>query len=249
MFFYRGIFILCFIAVSVNAQSGWCDPKLCSGGQKHVACMSGNPQWAPSCDDPEQIKMTPKLKRIILEEHNKLRNQQALGQTSGYKAATRMATMTWDDTLASLAELNTLQCEMEHDKCRNTYEFTLAGQNLAENGDKTGVEIARWAPGYWFEEWSLAESSDITEYKRLSNDQGDWIAHFTQIVKDSAHKVGCGISKFNEGKRRKSLIVCNYSIANISKKPTYTVGSAASGCKTGSNPDFAGLCSVNEKYD
>lgn len=61
---------------------------------------------------------------------------------------------------------------MEHDQCRSTPEFKLAGQNLAQIGDKTGVEIARFAPGYWFEEWSLAESSDITEYTRLANAQG-----------------------------------------------------------------------------
>lgn len=61
---------------------------------------------------------------------------------------------------------------MEHDKCRNTFEFNLAGQNLAKSNDKTGEEIARWAPSYWFEEWSLAERSDITEYKRLANAQG-----------------------------------------------------------------------------
>lgn len=37
--------------------------------------------------------MTHKLQKIILSEHNKLRNEQALGQTSGFKAATRMATI------------------------------------------------------------------------------------------------------------------------------------------------------------
>lgn len=61
---------------------------------------------------------------------------------------------------------------MQHDDCRSTHEFMLAGQNLAESGDKTGAEIASWAPGYWFEEWSLADSSDITEYSRLSNAEG-----------------------------------------------------------------------------
>lgn len=68
-------------------------------------------------------------------------------------------------------------------------------------------------------------------------------------MKDSADKVGCGISKFNVGDDRKSVIVCNYSKSNIENTPTYVEGPAASDCKTGSNPDFPGLCSVDEKYD
>lgn len=43
--------------------------------------------------EPQQLQMSKKLQKIILKEHNKLRNQQALGQTPGYKSATRMATM------------------------------------------------------------------------------------------------------------------------------------------------------------
>lgn len=68
-------------------------------------------------------------------------------------------------------------------------------------------------------------------------------------MKDSAHKVGCAISKFNEGKKRKSVIACNYSKSNIKNEPTYVEGPAASDCKTGSNPNFPGLCSIEEKYD
>lgn len=37
--------------------------------------------------------MTPDLQQIILDSHNKLRNQQALGQTPGFSPAKRMATM------------------------------------------------------------------------------------------------------------------------------------------------------------
>lgn len=78
----------------------------------------------------------------------------------------------WDDTLASLAGVNTLQCKMNHDECRNTVEYPMVGQNIAENTDKTGVEMVKWAPGYWFEEWAIAQPSDITEYTRLENENG-----------------------------------------------------------------------------
>lgn len=53
--------------------------------------------WAPRCsDDAEYVEFTPHLKRVLLNAHNKLRNQQAMGETPGFEPAKRMATMvTW----------------------------------------------------------------------------------------------------------------------------------------------------------
>lgn len=41
-----------------------------------------------------------------------------------------MTTMSWDNTLAYLAELNTRQCAMNHDSCRSTDKYIYSGQNL-----------------------------------------------------------------------------------------------------------------------
>lgn len=50
--------------------------------------------WDQRCsDDAEFVDMTPELQEILLNAHNKLRNQQAMGETSGYASAARMATM------------------------------------------------------------------------------------------------------------------------------------------------------------
>lgn len=70
--------------------------------------------------DAEFIKITPEIAAAIVSVHNKWRNQQALGQTPNYEPAVRMATMTYDDELAELAELNVRKCEFEHDSCSNT---------------------------------------------------------------------------------------------------------------------------------
>lgn len=37
----------------------------------------------------------------------------------------------WDDELAFLASLNVMQCDINHDECRNTVRHNFAGQNLA----------------------------------------------------------------------------------------------------------------------
>lgn len=50
--------------------------------------------------------MTPEIKAAIVDVHNKWRNQQANGKTPHYEGAVRMATMTWDDELSKLAEMN-----------------------------------------------------------------------------------------------------------------------------------------------
>lgn len=64
--------------------------------------------------------MDDDMKNAILNIHNKLRNEIALGNVEHYDQAANMATMEWDDDLAANAALNVHQCEMEHDECRNT---------------------------------------------------------------------------------------------------------------------------------
>lgn len=77
--------------------------------------------FGPSCpSDASIIELTPDLKNIIVELHNKYRNQQALGQTPNYEPAVRMATIKWDPELARLAEMNVRTCMFGHDNCMNT---------------------------------------------------------------------------------------------------------------------------------
>lgn len=64
--------------------------------------------------------MDDDMKNAIVNIHNKLRNEIALGQIENYDQAANMATMEWDDALAANAALNVHQCEMEHDECKNT---------------------------------------------------------------------------------------------------------------------------------
>lgn len=46
-----------------------------------------------------------------------------------------------------------------------------------------------------------------------------------------------------------SLMACNYAVINILTTPVYEEGDAASGCTTGPNPNYPGLCSESEVYD
>ena len=67
--------------------------------------------------------ITDAMKQKFLDAHNEKRNGIAAGNAPGFGPATRMASVVWSDEMAALAELNTKQCEMEHDKCRATGNF------------------------------------------------------------------------------------------------------------------------------
>lgn len=53
----------------------------------------------------------------------------------------------------------------------------------------------------------------------------------------------------NQNGARKALIACNYAVGNIDGYPIYSDGETASDCQTGTNPDYPGLCSIDEIYE
>lgn len=72
--------------------------------------------------------------------------------------------------------------------------------------------------------------------------------HFTQIVRDESDRIGCAISKYQSDGFYHSYLVCNYGVTNILNEPIYKSGSTASGCKSGRNQMYVGLCNTNEMY-
>lgn len=76
------------------------------------------------------------------------------------------------------------------------------------------------------------------------------ILHFTQLVRDEAYAVGCAILQFKEGQLFRTLVACDYSMANILNHSIYRISlGAGSGCKQGINTQFPGLCSTREIYE
>lgn len=74
------------------------------------------------------------------------------------------------------------------------------------------------------------------------------IGHFTQFVGQDATVVGCAGSKYTDGEGQQAILVCNYGFGNMQNTYIYAAGPAASKCKTGPNPDYPALCSVDEDY-
>lgn len=62
--------------------------------------------------------ITEEEKRLILEEHNFLRQTVAVGNVRGQPAAQNMQEMVWDDELAVRAQLWASECTFAHDPSR-----------------------------------------------------------------------------------------------------------------------------------
>jgi predicted aminopeptidase len=113
-----------FIAIVLSAvtlsscQVNWCTIPSCAPGT-HIAC-NNNGAFAATCNTPSYYTLSVAQKQQILNTHNALRNLIALGRLPNFSPARRMAQLQWDDQLAAIAELNTRQCKMAHDTCRNT---------------------------------------------------------------------------------------------------------------------------------
>lgn len=74
------------------------------------------------------------------------------------------------------------------------------------------------------------------------------------MVMEAAYAVGCAQSKYksklNGEERNTVLTVCNYASIPVLDSPIYnSTGEPASGCKTGKNSKYPGLCSESEKYE
>ncbi|XP_037932307.1 antigen 5 like allergen Cul n 1-like [Teleopsis dalmanni] len=239
------------LLIELTLSTNYCSSTLCKSGATHIAC-NNNGAFASACSsDAKIVPMTAALKKALLNKHNTLRNTIASGKLNGYKAAKRMATIVWDAELAKLAELNVKQCVMNHDECRNTDKFKFAGQNLAYSGwsgtTKTVQSVAVSHVQLWYNEYKDCSMSYINSYKSPTN--GKAIGHFTQVVQEKATHMGCAILRQTKSGTTYQFIACDYAYTNVLGKPIYTSGTAASGCKTGRNPNFKSLCTTKEVYN
>jgi len=100
-------------------QADFCDPRLCERSEHHVAC--NHDKFSSFCpQNARLIEFSDAEKKLILLQHNSLRNKVASGQHELYRPARRMASMQWHETLAYVSTFNLKSCRFKHDDCRNT---------------------------------------------------------------------------------------------------------------------------------
>jgi len=140
---------------------------------------------------------------------------------------------------------------MAHDTCRSIPKYKLAGQNLAYRASSGAFEptntLIDKVVKSWFDEVSDAVQADIDKCCKAKS--GKVIGHFTQLITDRAVQIGCALARYTDGKWKTSLVACNYAFTNIVGYKVYASGKAASGCTTGTNPNYPFLCSTKEPIE
>ncbi|XP_034490890.1 antigen 5 like allergen Cul n 1 isoform X1 [Drosophila innubila] len=240
--------LICLMSEAFGSPD-YCDPDLCkyNGVKNHAACNK-ELKFDTSCS--ENASVLKINQSVILAAHNAVRQKWASGKGKVRIEACRMATVSWDDELAKLAEYNVMQCAMKHD-CSGTYKFKMAGQNLAKMGflgspskinDFLESSIANWES----EERNV--NADILA-ACPENYNEPAIGHFIQLVQELNVAVGCAVSNYNDERNYNTfLLACNYGRSTIPNTPVYRgCKKAAIECESGTNPDYPALCSLKEK--
>ncbi|XP_013097881.2 antigen 5 like allergen Cul n 1 [Stomoxys calcitrans] len=251
---YKFVFsTITMIILNLVQAKDYCNPSLCRKDIKHIGCKN-NGHFSSTCpSDARMVNMDGKLKTTLVKAHNEKRNFIAGGGDRRHSPACNMATIEWDDELASLAALNVRQCRIVHDKCHNTDLFKFSGQNLylsSFTSADNDADMLRKAVESWFKENENSRMQFINKYP--GNDDAPTIGHFTVMMADRNTRVGCAAATYTEaGKFFKwYLLACNYATTNMKNQSIYSAcRSPASGCKTRTNPAYPNLCTPAEKYD
>uniref|UniRef100_A0A2M3YWH5 Venom allergen-1 n=1 Tax=Anopheles nuneztovari TaxID=30067 RepID=A0A2M3YWH5_9DIPT len=242
------IVVFCGLIAGLSGQE-YCNPSFC-GTRINVGCnpppLSGGPLCAAISG--RVVKLNATIQALILSEHNRLRNQLAIGNLTGFAAAQRMPTLAWDETLAAQAGHNARSCDFAHDACRNTAKYAYAGQNLAAQYfsvmDGTIESLVTDMVASWWSEYKDATQAQVDKYPRGYT--GPAIGHFTQMVSDRTSTIGCAMQYWVALGWETYYLVCDYGLTNIGDRAVYKKGTTASKCVTGPNPAFPGLCSTSE---
>lgn len=130
-------------------------------------------EFSKECgDDPELITLSASNRKLILDLHNRHRNQLASGRLTGYNAAVQMPTIRWNEGLAYTASLHARSCSTESDECRNSKRFRDVGQNVGHdiNGEnqKNVTAIIKNIVESWFSEHKNGGQADI---RKLTEDK------------------------------------------------------------------------------
>ena len=188
---------MCLMASSVSSSSSssscpldvaTCTPEFCKL-EDHTMCLRDSPDLVHFGVSDAEIQE-------ILDTHNTLRGQEP---------ATDLFKLVWDPQLAKIAEKWARTCTNSHDANRGRADDdTPIGQNTY------WVLARRSTWGEVINDW-YREVSHFT-YGYGGRD-GEVVGHYTQMVSNKAHRIGCGFALCNTDSipdTRLRFYVCNY---------------------------------------
>lgn len=124
----------------------------------------------------------------------------------------------------------------------------MVGQNLGLTGRSGSYEdptsVIRGITETWFTEYTQASMANVNNFTKQQSVYRR-IRNWALMVNDLQISIGCALARYRRNRIYNSYLVCNYSRGHVSG-PIYEAGAIASGCTTGQNSFYAGLCSSNE---
>ncbi|XP_004536108.1 venom allergen 3 [Ceratitis capitata] len=237
-----------------NSTNIYCSLSLCelyNGSHvlqvPHIGCDNDGAFGAACGAKPHLLYMSQRRRQFILDMHNLARARIASGQLEGYRAAAHMPVLKWDDELEYLATLHVKRCQFGHDQCRNTPHYQFSGQNIGYfwigREFKSHAKRVKSFILNWFREYRDANQTFIDRYE--PHPEGKKIGHFTMLVADRAHRVGCAAVHYQDPNQiddMKFLMTCNYDFTNVLGEPVYQSGPAASKCVYKISEKYPSLC-------
>lgn len=173
----------------------------------------------------------------MLDRHNSLRSQVALGQKSSQPAGANIVLMEWDDRAAQKDDTWISQCVFEHntDDDRKFGSYSYVGQNL-QAWSNAGEDPAKAADS-WFSEHS--------QFTFDGNSCTDVCGHYTQVIWASTAAIGCAKA---ECPKWQTTVGCDYAAGgNIIGEQPYTLGDACSACPSNYSKCHKGLCATEDQ--
>ncbi|NP_001155154.1 antigen 5-like protein 1 precursor [Nasonia vitripennis] len=217
---------LAVIAISLEFSNAVDYCKICSNNQQTL-CKFPNPGPSSACAGFQGSGLTESEKQNILNLHNHLRHNVAIGnETRGspgpQPAAQSMPNMQWDDELATVAQRWADQYIFGHDSCRNVEHFVV-GQNVAiigTTGNVTNIKV-EYMVQVWYDEVKDFSKYQVAKFSARGAN-GHEMGHYTQLVWAKSTYLGCGAAKYEKDGYNIFYLVCNYGPAgNWIREPVY----------------------------
>lgn len=159
-----------------DPNNRYCRASLCAifDGVKiqqvpHIACKNDG-KFASECGSkPYLLYMGETRRNLILNMHNLARERIASGRLEGYRTATRMPLIRWDNELEYLATLHVKRCKFAHDQCHNMQRFPFSGQNIGyfwiQSDLKSFTKHMKRFIINWFKEYLDANQTFIDRFR------------------------------------------------------------------------------------
>ncbi|XP_023179273.1 venom allergen 5.01 [Drosophila hydei] len=253
---YNLILQLLGLQLVVNMAASKCAHQIfCPPHTKHVMCAFTK-KFNKRCGAGkfELIPIDGDLKDNLLTHVNMMRSLVASGLYD-FPPAARMATLMWDESLASSSRTLAYHCDSRGKYCSNTMEFNFVSTveiSLRMHPTSTVKLIFDDLVNIWLRDVLGCRMNEQSKLVPSVPGTNTCLGHHTALLEDYATRIGCALRASRNAKKLfiSAALVCNLNRANVNELTPYQISLIpASGCQKGRNYIHEFLCKPDEEVD